>query len=256
MSLSSLLSSARSLAALALFPLVGTAALVAAAPAAQAVDVTSPVVISEVFGAGGNSGSVYTNDFIELYNNGDTAVDLSTWSVQYAATTGTSWQRTNLGGSIAAKSFFLIQEAAGTGGTTPLPSPEVTATIPMAGGAGKVALVSNQSTLGCGRDCDTAGSVVDFVGYGTGTDDFAGSGPTGTLSSTSSAQRTLDPFTHGLLKRRAQLATEFGLIGAGRAARWLAAIEAADAHGHFVFTFNYYGASGLRPGRSDRRSAT
>jgi len=195
-SLSSLLSSARSLAALALFPLVGTAALVAAAPAAQAVDVTSPVVISEVFGAGGNSGSVYTNDFIELYNNGDTAVDLSTWSVQYAATTGTSWQRTNLGGSIAAKSFFLIQEAAGTGGTTPLPSPEVTATIPMAGGAGKVALVSNQSTLGCGRDCDTAGSVVDFVGYGTGTDDFAGSGPTGTLSSTSSAQRTLDPFTN------------------------------------------------------------
>ena len=68
--------------------------------------------------------------------------------------------------------------------------------------------------------------------------------------------RTLDPFTHGLLKRRAQLATEFGLIGAGRAVRWLAAIEAADAHGHFVFTFNYYGASGLRPGRSDRRSAT
>ena len=68
--------------------------------------------------------------------------------------------------------------------------------------------------------------------------------------------RTLDPFTHSLLKRRAEIAMQFGLIGPRRAARWLAAIERADAAGHFVFTFNYYGASGIRPGRSDRRSAT
>ncbi|HZP35060.1 MAG TPA: methyltransferase domain-containing protein [Methylomirabilota bacterium] len=60
--------------------------------------------------------------------------------------------------------------------------------------------------------------------------------------------RRLDDFTHGLLKRRALLAQRFGLVGAGRAARWLAAIERADAAGHFVFTFNYYGATGLKPG--------
>ena len=59
--------------------------------------------------------------------------------------------------------------------------------------------------------------------------------------------RTLDPFTHSLLRRRADLAMSFGLIGAGRAARWLAAIERADAAGHFVFTFNYYGAAGVKP---------
>lgn len=59
--------------------------------------------------------------------------------------------------------------------------------------------------------------------------------------------RSLDPFTHTLLKRRAEIAMRFGLIGAGRAARWLAAIERADAAGHFVFTFNYYGATGLKP---------
>lgn len=97
MSLSSSSSSLRRVAALALVPLVGGAALVTAAPA-QAVDVTSPVVISEVYGGGGNTGAVYTNDFIELYNNGETAVELSTWSVQYASTTGSSWQRTNLTG--------------------------------------------------------------------------------------------------------------------------------------------------------------
>jgi ubiquinone/menaquinone biosynthesis C-methylase UbiE len=60
--------------------------------------------------------------------------------------------------------------------------------------------------------------------------------------------RSLDPFTHGLLKRRARLAEKFGLIGAGRAGRWLAAVERADAAGHFVFTFNYYGAIGVKPG--------
>jgi predicted extracellular nuclease len=189
-------SSLRRLAALALLPLVGTTALVTAAPSASGVDVTSPVVISEVYGGGGNTGATYQNDFIELYNNSEAPVDVSTWSVQYAATTGSSWQRTNLTGSVPAKSFLLIQEAAGAGGTTPLPSPEVTGTIPMAGGAGKVALVNNQTTLGCGGDCDRALSVVDFVGYGAGTNDFAGSGPTGTLSSTSSAQRTLDPFAN------------------------------------------------------------
>ena len=64
--------------------------------------------------------------------------------------------------------------------------------------------------------------------------------------------RSLDPFTHSLLKRRAEIAMRFGLIGAPRAAGWLDAIERADAAGHFVFTFNYYGATGSKPGRSAR----
>jgi SAM-dependent methyltransferase len=59
--------------------------------------------------------------------------------------------------------------------------------------------------------------------------------------------RSLDPFTHSLLRRRAALATRFGLVGAGAAARWIAAIEQAEARGHFAFTFNYYGAAGLKP---------
>jgi predicted extracellular nuclease len=194
--LSSLSSPARRIAALALLPLVGTAALVATAPSAAAVDTASPVVISEVYGGGGNSGATWKNDFVELYNNGDAAVDLSTWSVQYAATTGTSWQRTNLTGSIAAKSYFLVQEGQGAGGTTDLPMPNVTGTIAMAGGAGKVALVNNATTLACGGDCDASEGVVDFVGYGAGTNDFAGTGPTATLSATTSAQRKLGPFTN------------------------------------------------------------
>jgi ubiquinone/menaquinone biosynthesis C-methylase UbiE len=59
--------------------------------------------------------------------------------------------------------------------------------------------------------------------------------------------RRLDPFSHGLLERRAANAVEFGLVSAGRAARWVAEIERVDAAGHFVFTFNYYGAVGIKP---------
>jgi ubiquinone/menaquinone biosynthesis C-methylase UbiE len=59
--------------------------------------------------------------------------------------------------------------------------------------------------------------------------------------------RKLDPFTHSLLERRATMAVEFGLVGARRAAGWLAEVERADAAGHFVFTLNYYGAAGLKP---------
>jgi ubiquinone/menaquinone biosynthesis C-methylase UbiE len=59
--------------------------------------------------------------------------------------------------------------------------------------------------------------------------------------------RRLDSFTHDLLERRAAGAVELGLVSARRAARWLAEIERADAAGHFVFTFNYYGAVGTKP---------
>ena len=69
------------------------------------------VVISQVYGAGGNSGATLRSDYIELHNNGTTAVNLSAWSVQYTSSAGTTWTRTNLTGSIAAGGYFL---AAGT----------------------------------------------------------------------------------------------------------------------------------------------
>src|SRR5687767_4945362 len=101
------------------------------------------VVVNEVYGGGGNSGATYKNDFIELYNNSSSPVSLDGWSVQYNSAAGTStWQRTNLSGTIPANGYFLVQELAGAGGTADLPSPNVVGTIPMAGTSGKVALVN------------------------------------------------------------------------------------------------------------------
>src|SRR5713101_1169072 len=76
--------------------------------------VSSGIVISQVYGGGGNAGSTYRNDFIELFNRGATAVDVTGWSVQYASATGTTWQVTNLTSvSIAPGQYYLIQEAQG-----------------------------------------------------------------------------------------------------------------------------------------------
>src|SRR5687767_10603224 len=84
---------------------------------------SSSVVINEVYGGGGNAGATTRYDFIELYNNGSTDVDLSGWSVQYASSAGTSWQRTILTGSIPAGGYYLIRQAMGAGGTLVFPTP-------------------------------------------------------------------------------------------------------------------------------------
>ena len=51
----------------------------------------SDIVISQVYGGGGNSGALYRNDFIEVFNRGVSPVNLGNWSVQYASAAGTSW---------------------------------------------------------------------------------------------------------------------------------------------------------------------
>jgi predicted extracellular nuclease len=50
------------------------------------------VVISQVYGGGGNANATYTHDFVELFNKGNATVDISDYSIQYASATGTNWQ--------------------------------------------------------------------------------------------------------------------------------------------------------------------
>ena len=140
--------------------------IVAAALLFAAGSVQAQVVVSQLHGGGGNAGATYRSDYIELHNNGTTAVDLTGWSVQYASSTGTTWNRTNLSGSIAAGAYYLVKQADGANvAALALPTPDATGTIAMSGTAGKVALVNNQTTLT--GTCPLGGPVVDFVGFGT-----------------------------------------------------------------------------------------
>lgn len=50
--------------------------------------VSATLVISQVYGGGGNAGATYTNDYIEVFNRSDALIDTTGMSVQYGSTTG------------------------------------------------------------------------------------------------------------------------------------------------------------------------
>lgn len=104
--------------------------------------ISSTIVISQVYGGGGNTGATFRNDFIELFNRGNTTVNVTGWSVQYASAAGTSWTNiTNLSGSIPAGGYYLVQQASGGAVGALLPTPDATGTINLSATTGKVALV-------------------------------------------------------------------------------------------------------------------
>jgi len=155
--------------------------------------ISSTVVISQVYGGGGNSGATYRNDFIELFNKGTTAVNLAGWTVQYASSGGTSWTNiTALSGTLQPGQYYLIQEAAGTGGTINLPTPDASGNIAMSATAGKVALVNSITAL-TGTGCPFGATVVDFIGYGAA--NCSETSPASGLTNTTSARRAGDGCT-------------------------------------------------------------
>ncbi len=127
------------------------------------------VVISQVYGGGGNTGAQYTNDFVELFNPTSSTVTVTGWSIQYASAAGTSWSNTvSLTGTIAPYSYYLVKLASGGAVGVALPTEQVSGTINMSATAGKIALVSSTTVLST-NVCPIAvsGSVIDFVGFGT-----------------------------------------------------------------------------------------
>src|SRR5688572_11272038 len=138
------------------------------------------VVISQLYGSGGNSGASLNTDYIELFNRSLTdTVNISGWSVQYASATNTFSQRANIPAntSIGPGRYFLIALASGNNGAA-LPAPDLiltgTPAFNMSATAGKVALVRNSTTLTCGtasNRCNTP-LIADLIGYGSTASDF------------------------------------------------------------------------------------
>jgi DNA/RNA endonuclease G (NUC1) len=134
------------------------------------------LAISQLYGGGGNAGATFRNDFIEIINRTGTTISLNGLSVQYASAAGTSWQVTNLSGSLGPGQYYLIQEASGGANGAVNPTADATGTTNMSGTAGKVALVA--STIGLTEACPSDPAIIDFVGFGTSASCFEGSGPT------------------------------------------------------------------------------
>jgi hypothetical protein len=172
------------LAALLLFPTAASAG-------------SSDVVVSQIYGGGGNAGATFRNDYVELFNAGTVAVDLSSWTVQYATAAGTTWQTTALAGTIAPGRYYLVQLASNADVGAPLPPADATGTSNLGGNSGKIALVRGASALTCGASagsCSADPLVADLVGYGSSSD-FEGAGSAAALSNTTAAVRANDGCT-------------------------------------------------------------
>jgi uncharacterized protein (TIGR03437 family) len=144
------------------------------------------VVISQVYGGGENAGATLTNDFIELFNRGNAPVNITDWTIQHASASGSTWDATPLSRVILPGQYYLIQDGMGqSGGTVPLPTPDLIDPVGFNATSAKVALVSGLPLLDDSAPSDSR--IVDFVGYGTAT--FAEGAPAPKLSNTTAAIR-------------------------------------------------------------------
>lgn len=164
---------------------------------AVGADAGSSVVISQVYGGGGNSGSLFKNDFVELHNRGAAPVSIAGWSVQYGSAVGAFSSGSNvptvLSGTIPAGGYVLIQEAKGSGGTLDLPTPDFTGAIPMSASDGKIALVKTSAVFICtgtAPNC-TSPDLIDLVGFG-GANVYEGSAATPALANAKAAIRLVN----------------------------------------------------------------
>jgi len=135
--------------------------------------VSADVVISQIYGGGGNAGAQYRNDFVELFNRGATPVSLNGWSIQYTSATGTgnfSSNVTTLSGTLAPGQYYLVQLAAGTALSPVLPPPDAMGTTAVSATGGKVILANTSNGLACNggsTPCDVTqrAQIIDLVGW-------------------------------------------------------------------------------------------
>ena len=162
------------------------------------------VVISQIYGGGGNTDSSYKNDFVELYNRSDAPVSLAGWSLQYASNVGAFPANAPppqdgmmpLGGTIPAHGHYLVKAAQGLGGAMDLPAADATAANALIGETnGKLALVRTTTALGAVTNANLADptfrsskAIEDFVGYGTAAT-YEGTKAVGFLTETMAGRR-------------------------------------------------------------------
>ncbi len=122
------------------------------------------LVISQVYGGGGNSGATYKNDFVELYNPTSSSVNLSGLYVQYSSASGTFGNSGFVAlpdFNIQPNQYYLIQLAGGSNGKDLPISDLLSVDVNLSATNGKVALSNGISTS------NNSTQFVDLVGFGT-----------------------------------------------------------------------------------------
>ncbi len=164
--------------------LAGLAASASAAP--------NNIVISQVYGAGGNAGAVWNKDFVELFNRSGAPASLKGLYLHYHSATGAgaSSYATLPDVTLQPGQYFLVTAAGGTTGAN-LAAGDFSATnLNLSGTAGRVSLSTQGSAIPAGS---MHASIVEMVGFGNAnvyeTVGTVGTGPAPAASSTNSISR-------------------------------------------------------------------
>jgi hypothetical protein len=137
-------------------------------------EASSSLRISQVYTRGGEAGATYQNDFVEVFNAGNTTVDINGWAMVVITFEGTTQQaigaRFNSSFSVPPGMHLLFRfNGNGTAGQpTPGEYPIIT-DISLGSTSGQIMLLSPSQTLptSCPTSFSENGQVTDFVGYGT-----------------------------------------------------------------------------------------
>lgn len=174
------------------------AALMFAAPNAHVAHASSSgIVISAVYGGGSGSDKAdWRYDYVELFNAGSLPVSLKGWSIQYAASTQTTWNNWTYLPNIRLLpgQYFLVQEAGDSSFGAPLPAPDlINVANPqnphhLGSVSHKIALFSTQTRFAGGANPEGSPDFVDLIGYGS-SNAYEGSGPAPALNTEKQAVR-------------------------------------------------------------------
>lgn len=140
----------------------------------------SDIRISQIYSRGGEPGATFQNDYIELFNRGQTNVDISGWSLNISNFAGvppniqissSNIRLFNPAGIIMTPgSHFLIKFGGSGGNGQPIPTSDINLNpIPISDTGAQIALLDKDKTLPfgfCPAAPDLTGVVVDYVGYG------------------------------------------------------------------------------------------
>lgn len=158
--------------------------------AAASTEPPDNLVISEVYGGGGNTGAVFKDDFIELYNPTSMPLALDGLSLIYRSATGSQGGAAQpLTGTVPPHTHWLVQEAGGANTSLrALPAPDARGSLNLSGTAGQVLLVKGTTFSGQGdlaQDALGDPNLVDMVGWGPSTTSFEHAPAPATTNSTS-----------------------------------------------------------------------
>lgn len=126
------------------------------------IEVYKPIIIYEVYGAGGNSGATYKNDFVILYNNTNENISLSSYYLYYTSSSSETFNSGNvkaLSGTIYANSYYTIVCSGGENGVS-VPCSNTSVSLAMGAAGGRVAIAKKNSITSI-----SSNELVDNVLY-------------------------------------------------------------------------------------------